>query len=401
MSKTGIRKDPKTGIYQIDVTVEGRRVQKTSGTTSLKAAKELKAKITDQLWREVKLGEAPKITFEQLAAYYVDEKQKKGTLEDDKDKLRWLMPHLGSKLITDITSSMVSAVLEIKKKDNVTDSTVNRYAALISTMLNMAHDKGWTTQKIKVNKKKEIRGSYIWLRHQDDAMRLIRELEGTAPHLAQMVRFSLATGLRQYNVTHLEWDRVDLERKIAYVRPEDAKAKKFIPVPLNDFAMEVLAQQVDKHGKWVFPYAGRSVANPNNSAFKKALVRAKIHLVPKTDETGKVEKDRQGKPIMKSLLRWHDLRHTWASWHVQAGTPLLVLKELGGWSSLSMVERYAHLAPSHLAQHSNNIELRGLSEVLVNQEKTPLTDCSESGVDIGGLCGDRTHDKRIKRTVED
>ncbi|MBL4710919.1 MAG: tyrosine-type recombinase/integrase [Gammaproteobacteria bacterium] len=42
-------------------------------------------------------------------------------------------------------------------------------------------------------------------------------------------------------------------------------------------------------------------------------------------------------------FRLHDLRHTWASWHVQAGTPLNALQELGGRSCAEMVRRYAHL----------------------------------------------------------
>ena len=45
-------------------------------------------------------------------------------------------------------------------------------------------------------------------------------------------------------------------------------------------------------------------------------------------------------------FRWHDLRHTWASWHVQKGTPLVALQELGGWESAQMVRRYAHLSAS-------------------------------------------------------
>jgi len=42
-------------------------------------------------------------------------------------------------------------------------------------------------------------------------------------------------------------------------------------------------------------------------------------------------------------IRWHDLRHAWASWHVQGGTPLFALQELSGWESPLMVRRYAHL----------------------------------------------------------
>lgn len=74
------------------------------------------------------------------------------------------------------------------------------------------------------------------------------------------------------------------------------------------------------------------MGRPNTKAWKKALRRAGI-----------------------SDFRWHDLRHNWASWHVQAGTPLHVLQELGGWETEAMVKRYAHLAPEHLAEHTQRI----------------------------------------------
>ena len=54
-------------------------------------------------------------------------------------------------------------------------------------------------------------------------------------------------------------------------------------------------------------------------------------------------------------FRWHDLRHTRASWHVQLGTPLYVLKELGGWETIEIVKRYAHLAPDHLLDHAKRV----------------------------------------------
>lgn len=75
---------------------------------------------------------------------------------------------------------------------------------------------------------------------------------------------------------------------------------------------------------------GRPVTRPNNHAWKKALRRAKI-----------------------TNLRWHDLRHTFASWHAQAGTPMHVLQELGGWAEHSMVRRCAHFSPGHLARYAD------------------------------------------------
>ena len=55
-------------------------------------------------------------------------------------------------------------------------------------------------------------------------------------------------------------------------------------------------------------------------------------------------------------FRFHDLRHTWASWHVMSGTSLQELMELGGWKSYEMVLRYAHLAPEHLSTAAARIE---------------------------------------------
>ncbi|MGC9215175.1 tyrosine-type recombinase/integrase, partial [Acidithiobacillus sp.] len=77
-------------------------------------------------------------------------------------------------------------------------------------------------------------------------------------------------------------------------------------------------------------------------------------------------------------FRWHDLRHTWASWHAQRGTPLHVLQELGGWSSPVMVQRYAHLSTEHLSGFVENVAptARGrdtnLSQRQINKRKNPV-----------------------------
>ncbi|MDG6303626.1 tyrosine-type recombinase/integrase, partial [Glaesserella parasuis] len=65
------------------------------------------------------------------------------------------------------------------------------------------------------------------------------------------------------------------------------------------------------------------------------------------------------KKCLLSDFHFHDLCHTWASWHVQAGTPLFTLKELGGWETLEMVKKYAHLNAEHLLEHANKVEIYG------------------------------------------
>jgi integrase len=151
-------------------------------------------------------------------------------------------------------------------------------------------------------------------------------------HQRDLLIFALSTGLRQSNVVTLEWSQVDMARGVAWIHPDQAKARRAIHVPLNSSAMAVLTRQIGKHPMRVFTHRGRPIAWANTRQWRQALQRAGIED-----------------------FRWHDLRHTWASWLAQAGTPLNVLQELGGWESESMVRRYAHLAPAQLIEHSEKI----------------------------------------------
>lgn len=163
------------------------------------------------------------------------------------------------------------------------------------------------------------------------AAALLRELP---PHLKAMATFTLATGRRRANVTGLTWQQVDLERKLAWIHPDQAKARKAIGVPLNETAIAVLRSEVGKHPERVFTYAREPIFQVSTKAWYSALTRAGIED-----------------------FRWHDLRHTWASWHAQNGTPLMALQELGGWETEKMVRRYAHLAVDHLAIFARNTDI--------------------------------------------
>lgn len=142
----------------------------------------------------------------------------------------------------------------------------------------------------------------------------------------------METGLRQSNVTGLQWSQIDLPRRCAWIHPDQAKARKAISVPLSKAAVVIIREQIGKHVTYVFSYKSKPVIQVNTKAWYSALKRAGIEN-----------------------FRWHDLRHTWASWHVQAGTPLNVLQELGGWESVEMVRRYAHLSSEHLSAYVDRL----------------------------------------------
>jgi integrase len=181
-------------------------------------------------------------------------------------------------------------ITEAKRADGCSNETVNRTLALIrATLRKCARDWEWLDRAPAVQLLKEPTRRIRFLnRHQ--ARTLLRELP---PHLQAMANFTLATGLRAANVTRLTWEQVDLSRKLAWVHPDQAKARKAIAVPLNDTAMQVVREQRRKHTTRVFTYKGEPIEQANKRAWYNALKRAGIEE-----------------------FRWHDLRHTWASWHV-------------------------------------------------------------------------------------
>ncbi len=209
----------------------------------------------------------------------------------------------------------------------VSAGTVTRVVGVLKAVLNAAVEWEWLDRVPVTKRAKVVQKRTRWLT-QAEAERLLAEL---SEHLADMARFELETGLRRSNVAGLQWSQVDIVRRVAWIHPDQAKAKKAITVPLSDTAIAVLLRQRGKRRApefvdSVFVYHGRPVYQTVTEAWRKALKRARI-----------------------SDFRWHDLRHTWASWHVQRGTPLQVLKELGGWETLEMVQRYAHLSADNLA----------------------------------------------------
>ncbi len=321
-------------VWWIDfVAPNGERVRRSAETGNKVQAQELHDKLKGEVWRLQKLGDRPRRRWEDAVVRWLREQAHKATIEGDKRTLRWLDRHLAGRELETINRALIDAITEAKQADGCKNATVNRHLCLVRAILRKcARDWEWLDRTPAVRMLKEPTRRIRFLTR-DQALRLLRELP---PHLRDMMLFTLATGLRRANVTGLTWEQVDLSRKLAWVHPDQAKSRKAIAVPLNDTALGVLESRAGDHPTWVFTYEGQRIFQTSTLAWYKAMKRAGVEN-----------------------FRWHDLRHTWASWHVQGGTPLFAVQELAGWETERMVRRYAHLAADHLAPYVNRTEFHG------------------------------------------
>jgi len=108
---------------------------------------------------------------------------------------------------------------------------------------------------------------------------------------------------------------------------------------------------------WSFTHARRERDGVVNSTVNRALeIMRRIRFLTSEEADRLNAWERSLRHAGIEAFRFHDLRHTWASWHVMSGTSLQELIELGGWKSYEMVLRYAHLAPEHLSAAAKRIE---------------------------------------------
>lgn len=202
---------------------------------------------------------------------------------------------MGRCYLDEIDRGLIDQLSEVKKRE-ASPSTANRYLALLRAILRMARDEWeWIDQIPRVRLYTEPKKRVRWITP-EEAERLLSELP---THLADMAAFSLTTGLRQSNVSFLRWDQVDVVGRMARIHADQSKSRKAIAVPLNEDAIAVLERRTGQHTEYVFTYEGNPVARTTTKAWNAALTREGIQE-----------------------FRWHDLRHTWASWHVQRGTSL-------------------------------------------------------------------------------
>ena len=350
-----IYKHPKSDQWWMDFTTpNGQRVRRSTGTSDRKAAQELHDRLKAEMWRAAKLGEVPDRTFDDAALEFLKASEGQSDYNTKVRHIIYWRSHFGGKPIRSLTAEIIRAALpthsaysDKRAQRKLSNATINRYIATITRVMNVAVESGWISS-VPVIKLRNEGGIRIRFLTQEQARHLVQSI--SQDWMRHLVVFARGTGMRQGEIMHLKWADVNLSNRMCWVKAENAKSGHARAVPLNDEMLALLQSLVGNHKEYVFTRCGHEVKFFDQLMFQRDCRRAQI-----------------------DGFRFHDLRHTWASWHAQAGTPLTKLQALGGWRTIQMVMRYAHLSPVHLSEHVGAVQFLSNGMFTAHQEPKRLT----------------------------
>ncbi len=280
-------------------------------------------------------------------------------------QLTWWKERLGCFVLADITPPVIAesrdALLngETHLHAKRSNSTVVRYMAVLSHLFTVAMKEwGWVDDSPmrRVSKPKEPRGRVRFLSDDERARLLIACKESRCPYLYPVVVLALSTGMRKMEMLSLTWADVDLGR--AVITLQETKNGERRAVPLVGHAFDLL-QDLAKTRRidtpMLFPAPFRHGYAPKHcdiqSAWDWAVKRAEL-----TD------------------FRFHDLRHSAASYLAMNGASLAEIAEVLGHKTLQMVKRYAHLSHAHTSRVVASMNAAIFA-------KTKEAQCSEESTD--------------------
>ncbi|MHC4408685.1 MAG: tyrosine-type recombinase/integrase [Planctomycetota bacterium] len=247
---------------------------------------------------------------------------------------RWAALPLGDVRTRDLSGFAQKLLKKGPRGKPCSGSTVNRYLAALSALFRWAVNEGLVADNPvrgveTFSEKGTAREVFL---EADEARALITACD---PQFRPIVEFALGTGCRRDEIVSLCWRDVHWKRAEVYIRAQNAKTKKGRPVPLSAQLVNWLQQERKRQASRRISGEDR-VFHPGTDSgwswkdIRRAFCRAKSAC--------------DGMPEWKrETLRFHDLRHTYASLAVQHGVPLDTLSRIMGHSSLQTTMRYAHL----------------------------------------------------------
>ena len=242
--------------------------------------------------------------------------------------LDWWKAKLGAYTLDAITPELVTRYRDQLQREGRAPGTVNRYLTMLSKTFNNAV-REWHLLRdnpvARVSKKQEPRGRMRYLSDDERGALLEACRASSYRPLYLIVLFAVTTGMRRGELFGLKWQDVDLERGLAILHNTKNGDRRSVPV------VPEVAALLREHGKvrrldnpMIFAAGGASEVNDFDNAWYAALHAAKI-------------KD----------FRFHDLRHTAASYLAMSGATTPEIAAVLGHRTLQMVKRYAHLSDQH------------------------------------------------------
>jgi len=316
-------------VWWMSFSYQGRQIRRSTETTDKKLAQRIldkvKGEIAEGKWFEKLPGEDR--TFKEMMDKYMAEHSipKKASSERDKASILHLSPFFDEIPLVDITSTMINEYKKRRREEGASPATINRELALMKHAFNLAYKIwGWVSDNpvMKVPLEKEPPSRDRWLTYEEE-----EKLIAVSPEwLQEIITIAVETGCRREEILSLQWKDVDLINKVITIFGKKTGARRTIP--LTTKAYEVLLKKKktrDKirliSGDFVFTHPPGKKVNIYTLrwAFEEATKKANI-----------------------DNLRFHDLRHTFATRLAQNGVDPYTIQKLMGHTSFTTTQRYAH-----------------------------------------------------------
>jgi integrase len=353
------KRETANGItYRVRVRIKGRPGQ-TATFDRLTDARKW-AQITEGYIKDGKHfhnSEAKKRTLNELVDRYIA----KVAAYRPKDKakltaqLNWWKAQIGSYYLADITPALIAEQrdkllhtpikLKSAKKNKPREkmrspSTVVRYLSALSHAFTIATNEwGWIDDSPmrRVTKPKEPRGRVRFLSDTERDALLLKCKNSASPYLYAVVVLALSTGMRQGEIMNLSWDDVDSDH--GRITLHETKNGERRVVPLTGHALQVIGElkvNRDKATNLLFPATKPKRTSNEAVQYEPIFIRK---------AWAKAVKDAK-----IADFRFHDLRHSAASYLAMNGASLAEIAEVLGHKTLTMVKRYAHLSEAHTSK---------------------------------------------------
>jgi integrase len=259
--------------------------------------------------------------------------------------LVWWKKRIGSVLLSNVSAALITEcrnellASKTRRKALMSPSTVVRYMASLSHALNIAvKDWEWLDDSPmrKVSKPRQPRGRERFLSDEERERLLAVCRQSDSHHLYTVVVLALSTGMRRGEIMGLRWGMVDFE--LEQVRLHETKNGTSRSVPLVGHANELLLGRRPK------PYGESALVFPGQP--KPALTAGKGRAEIKPVDIKKPWTTAVKRAALTDF-RFHDLRHSAASYLAMNGASTVEIAAVLGHKTLAMVKRYSHLGQSH------------------------------------------------------